>query len=285
MTVKAEQDLYLDPSIRDWVLVPITLIMLLAGLLRHYVTQMLNSPPKKQTAAAVREQRALGRSAILRASSTLSPLPPAAYKALSVSLASALSGNDYIKTTPESKGDDAPVNPLEGAGMENAMDGMKKQAVMMVPNMILMQYINVFFSGFVLLRLPFPLTAGFKGLLSRDIPMPDLDVQWVSALSWYFLNLFGLNGVFRLLLGSDNAAVDTRDLTSLSALSGAGQGAMPGPGGPPNMSKLFQAEVENLALAEGLYKWVGEGVEDRVLASWSKTPSQSYTYSTASARL
>lgn len=29
-------------------------------------------------------------------------------------------------------------------------------------------------------------------------------MQWVSALSWYFLNLFGLNGVFKLLIGQDN---------------------------------------------------------------------------------
>lgn len=34
--------------------------------------------------------------------------------------------------------------------------------------------------------------------------MPDLNVRWVSALSWYFLNLFGLNGVFKLILGQDN---------------------------------------------------------------------------------
>ncbi|KIR26668.1 hypothetical protein I307_02016 [Cryptococcus deuterogattii 99/473] len=269
MTVKAEQDLYLDPSIRDWVLVPITLIMLLVGVLRHYVTQFLNSAPKKQTAAAVREQRALGRSALLRATATLSPLPPASYKALSGSLAGSLSSGEYIKPTPESKENASPANPFEGAGMENAMDGMKKQAVMMVPNMVIMQYINVFFSGFVLMRLPFPLTAGFKSLLSRDIPMPDLDVRWVSALSWYFLNLFGLNGVFKLILGAENAAVDTRDLTSLSALSGAG-GPVPGPGGPPDMVKLFKAEVENLALAESSYKWVGEGVEDRVLRAWGK---------------
>lgn len=34
--------------------------------------------------------------------------------------------------------------------------------------------------------------------------MPDLNVRWVSALSWYFLNLFGLNGVFKLILGQEN---------------------------------------------------------------------------------
>jgi hypothetical protein len=43
------------------------------------------------------------------------------------------------------------VNPLaDPAQMEGMMDGMKKQAVMMIPNMVVMQWINVFFSGFVL---------------------------------------------------------------------------------------------------------------------------------------
>jgi len=104
-----------------------------------------------------------------------------------------------------------------------------------------------------------------------------------SALSWYFLNLFGLNGVFKLILGADNgtyslgyrspvqltfaAAVDTRDATSTAMLSGAGVNPM---GPAQDMAKPFKAEVENLALAESLYTWAGEGIEDRVLAKWGK---------------
>jgi hypothetical protein len=41
-------------------------------------------------------------------------------------------------------------------------------------------------------------------MLQRDIATPDMDVRYVSALSWYFLNLFGLNGLFKLMLGSEN---------------------------------------------------------------------------------
>lgn len=40
--------------------------------------------------------------------------------------------------------------------------------------------------------------------------------------------------------------------------------------GAPDPEKLFKSEVENLALAEGGYRWVGEGVEDRVLKMWGK---------------
>lgn len=68
--------LYLDPQIRDWVLFPITLVMvrvafapsrihqfssslqrqILVGILRHYVVLLLQSAPKKLSRAATREQ-------------------------------------------------------------------------------------------------------------------------------------------------------------------------------------------------------------------------------------
>jgi hypothetical protein len=45
----------------------------------------------------------------------------------------------------------AAINPLmDPSQMDGMMDGLKKQAVMMIPNMVIMQWINTFFSGFVL---------------------------------------------------------------------------------------------------------------------------------------
>lgn len=67
-------------------------------------------------------------------------------------------------------------------------------------------------------------------------------------------------------LGSRLAAVDTRDVTATTMLSGAG--TAPGPG--VDVEKLFKAEVENLALAEGVYKWVGDGIEDRIVKTFGK---------------
>ena len=41
-------------------------------------------------------------------------------------------------------------------------------------------------------------------MLQSGVATHDLDVRWVSSLSWYFLNLFGLRSVFNYILGSDN---------------------------------------------------------------------------------
>ena len=41
-------------------------------------------------------------------------------------------------------------------------------------------------------------------MLQTGVATRDLDVRWVSSLSWYFLNLFGLQSVFIFILGDEN---------------------------------------------------------------------------------
>ena len=53
-------------------------------------------------------------------------------------------------------------------------------------------------------------------MLQRGIETPDMDVRWVSSLSWYFLNFFGLNGLYRLILGSDNCMFRSNGSFSLN---------------------------------------------------------------------
>lgn len=126
-------------------------------------------------------------------------------------------------------------------------------------------------------------------MLQRDIATPDMDVRYVSALSWYFLNLFGLNGLFKLMLGSENgtnqsadclhagetdlkhfviAADGSRDMGSQAMMAGAAMGPMAP--GKPDIAKLHKAEADNFAIAEGMYVWAGEGVEERVLRLFGK---------------
>jgi len=146
------------------------------------------------------------------------------------------------------------------------MSGMKTQMVMMVPQMIIMGWINFFFQGFVLIKLPFPLTLGFKSMLQRGIETPDMDVRWVSSLSWYFLNFFGLNGLYRLILGDGNSADSSRDMTASPFAGGTSNAGTP----IQDYNKLFKAEKDNLEFSEGLHNWVGNDVENRVLRKYGK---------------
>ncbi|KAA1072551.1 ER membrane complex subunit 3 [Puccinia graminis f. sp. tritici] len=76
-----------------------------------------------------------------------------------------------------------------------------------------------------------------------------MDISWVSSLSWYFLNLFGLNPLYRLILGDGNAA----DGTALLAMGGASNMAAVMPGQQVDYKKLYQTEVKNLKLVDHQY--------------------------------
>jgi hypothetical protein len=107
-------------------------------------------------------------------------------------------------------------------------------------------------------KLPFPLTPQFKQMLQAGVGTRDLDVRWVSSLSWYFLTLFGLQPVYNFILGSKNAA------NQMAQQMQQGQmGANP-MGGAEDPEKIFRAEGENLEVID--HKYILEGVEERLLA-------------------
>ncbi|KAJ3567788.1 hypothetical protein NP233_g6130 [Leucocoprinus birnbaumii] len=273
--------LYLDPSIRDWVLFPISLVMILVGVLRHYVLLLLQNKPKPQTRPQIREQRALTRSQLLRATAAQSPIAPPFYLTISQNLKQAFTDGVYLKDGPpapkkvtkggaESDEPEFPQPPSlfsDPSQMDNMMGQFKTQTVVMIPQMVIMGWVNFFFSGFVAIKLPFPLTLGFKPMMQRGISTPDMDTRWVSSLSWYFLNFFGLNGVYRLLLGNEDTGVDMQQMTGMPNMAAAT------PAVPQDYNKLFKQEKENLEFDEGFYKWIGEDVEDRVLRKYGKLPS------------
>jgi len=105
-------------------------------------------------------------------------------------------------------------NPMDAMAMMNDpsmfMDMMKKNMVMVVPQMAMMGWVSYFFSGFIVGKMPFPLTDRFKMMLQRGIELSSLDVTYVSSLSLYILCLFGLRGVLTVALGPNDDADDTK---------------------------------------------------------------------------
>ena len=54
-TIEEQQSILLDPEIRDWVLIPIMLVMFLVGILRDNIQTLLTSN-KNQDEKTVREK-------------------------------------------------------------------------------------------------------------------------------------------------------------------------------------------------------------------------------------
>ena len=190
------------------------------------------------------------------------------------------------------------------------MDMLKKNVHMIVPQMLTGAWVNFFFSGFVIAKIPFPLTQRFRTMLQRGIDLQvraargvacsrahaaracgpraravcsvcarrvrasasvgsqrrqemrahasgaswackhtrtrafapqSLDVTYVSSLSWYFLNLFGLRGLNQLLLGaSASEAIDDTKLMGMQQQMMMGAGM--------DTSKAYAAELQQMEL-------------------------------------
>jgi ER membrane protein complex subunit 3 len=235
--------------------------MILTGILRHYATVLMATPPKPAaTPAEARERLALLRCVNLRVNASAA-LSPAAFNVRKDQIVDSFKKGQYLKSGPEGRGK-APPNPMtDPAAMEGMMGMMKGNMAMMIPQTLIMSWINAFFAGFVILKLPFPLTIRFKSMLQSGVMTRDLDVRWVSSLSWYFLCLFGLQSVFIFILGNDNAASQMQGQMGMMPAAGT-QGPSPfQPGQDPD--KQFLAEAENLEVLE--HYSVLDGVEERLL--------------------
>lgn len=66
------------------------------------------------------------------------------------------------------------------------MQQQKSMFTVMLPQMVMMGIISYFFSGFVMVKIPLPLSLKFKGMTQRGIDLQTLDVSFVSSFSWYF---------------------------------------------------------------------------------------------------
>ena len=125
-----------------------------------------------------------------------------------------------------------------------------------VPQMATMAWVNFFFSGFVVARVPFPLTQRFRGMLQRGVDLAELDVTYVSSLSWYFLNLFGINGLLGLALGETTSAMQDPSMAMAQQ-----QAAMMG----MDTKGAFVGEKEAL---EGQHtQWALPGIETNAIAT------------------
>lgn len=242
-------DLIIDPSLRYWVLLPISFVMVLFGVLRQYIQILLQPTPKLQEIKKVRESQHIKKAQLLK--QAFWNIPKKDFEFRQNYLSENLANGSFLAEAVQ-ENQPAP-NPLTDPGASDAMMAMaKNQFGNFAAQSLMMGWVNFFFAGFVLMKLPFPLTLKFKQMLQSGVATADLDVRWVSSISWYFIAILGLNAVYNLLLGDGTIANQMMQQQQPPMM----------PGGP-TPDKIMAAEANDLKIIP--YQHVLDDVESRVL--------------------
>merc|ERR1711977_1209 len=221
--------LMLDPNVRNWGMIPITFAMLLIGVLRHLVSKLMRGSSTAKV-KSIQAKQLIMRSQFLRAHSAF--LSRAAFAQRKDYFCDKDKGMFLQKVDPS-------LNPQQQMMSDPSMltDMLTKNLTMIVPQIVTGAWVNYFFSGFVVAKVPFPLTQKFKLMLQRGVDLSSLDVTYISSLSWYFLNLFGMQGLLQLILG-EKTFDDTQVMQQQMSM-GAGPGL-----DAPNAYKAEKDQLE-----------------------------------------
>lgn len=283
-------ELVLDPAIRNWVVLPMMLLMTFVGIGRSYGQQLMKSDPKigqteydeiryKQTIQRAERLRVMGQLINKRAYNSRktylhNPKPKAkdsdAESAVADANTSTSGGStavsaegtisDHIDGLLQEKVPGA-VNPMT-SGDPSAMIGMLKgNAIFMIPNFAMMSLTNYFFQGFVCLKVPFSMPSEhFKSMLQRGVDISTLDVSYVSSLSWYILLTFGLSGIYRLIL-DEGLEVDESKMMQAQMQMGVG-----GPAGF-DANTAYKSAKANLKVTKNHFLDICTTAERKLLGS------------------
>lgn len=108
---------------------------------------LLQTTPKKQDLPKIRQTRSLVRGVNLRTNANV--LSPASFQARKAYMVQAFQEGKFL-AEPELRGKPRPNPMSDPAAMEGMMGMMKGNMAMMIPQSLIMGWINAFFSGFVI---------------------------------------------------------------------------------------------------------------------------------------
>eukprot|EP01023_Acetabularia_acetabulum_P023861 TRINITY_DN2319_c0_g1_i1.p1 TRINITY_DN2319_c0_g1~~TRINITY_DN2319_c0_g1_i1.p1 ORF type:complete len:254 (-),score=44.69 TRINITY_DN2319_c0_g1_i1:484-1245(-) len=247
-----EVPLTLDRQVLYWVFIPLTVLVILMNLIRTFSYQLLSTEPTSDGSdiKELKEKQEIGRANRFRAMAKFIPPDSARLrKAYFVG-----KENGIFNKTPESKSPQEMMlaDPSQMTGM------LKKQMGGYIPQIAMGFIVNHFFSGFVIGKLPFPLTPKFKAMLQRGIELVNLDVTYFTSLSYYVMLLFATRGLFMLFLREetvDETEVMRRQMNPMQ-------------GGAFDAKKMYEQEKTKFDLWE--HKWDLANAEEQARTTLKK---------------
>ncbi len=262
--------LHLDPEIRVWVLLPILVTMFVIAILQDNLRVLLLSGPARVSRARLLRDHVLQRSTRLRNACGVLP-DDEAFRRKRAYFTNTTNGW-FSRSLNETAADGfmlkltLPLLEAWGPGAGGAM--LKQYALNFVPTILLGVFVNHFFSGFIVAKLPFSLPSSFRYMLHSGVMLPELDACYVSSLSWYFLALMGVRNLAALLTDwmQDYQTVQLQEVAQQSPIVSTMLLGMPimGSGGPSD-EQMARLERDNLHVTRRDPAFLDEA-EKRLLA-------------------
>ena len=242
--------LAIDSTIKNWVFIPITIITISINLLMKYLNVLVN---KNNNKANLKESTQKGdfefkseisnRDVDIKIKNAINRCNKLRQNYMTISER----GFKLRKAFFSKEGDGFFCQKIEAKAAEimnpNMMgDMLKKNLLNGLYYTLIFVGVGYFFTGFILLKLPFGVTQKFRSMLQQGLNLPDLDISYVSAVSWCFILVFGLNSILQHFDGPDNFSMLQEQEKMMKAPMSMGFG------GPEakDYDKILSTEKENL---------------------------------------
>ncbi|VWU51556.1 ER membrane protein complex subunit 3, putative [Hepatocystis sp. ex Piliocolobus tephrosceles] len=253
--------LVLDEKIRIYALLPIFVIVVLVGIIKSNLNQLVR-PTIKTDIEKLRQNNFLARCTQLKTNyGFISPL-------------AFLSRKNFFNKPEVGFFNNLPeeVNPFDALLKQDPSDlfgMMKSQIPFLFLQLGLGFLINLFFSGYLVAKIPFPLTYKFKSTLQMGMDIELLDMKFVSSLSWYFLVMFGSSGLISIIDYFVLKDKDRSQTTAMDALMAHQNPLAKQPASVnnvPNIKNFYEKKKEELDSVK--YKFLLENIEFNLLENW-----------------
>ena len=275
-------DIVIDHRIRDWVFIPILYVMFMCGILKLFMSKGMQSQKKQTTTSRKTVDQGKDKLVMMHSQKL------GACNGFLTEKGFYMRKHYFMRKDQGAlwaRENDAAADPMEAMSAGNPMmnpnnmtDMLKNNLFMTITTPLQFGFISYFFTGYLVGKVPFPLTQKFRDMLQKGVEIAAIDVKYVSALSLYFLTIFGFNSIYKMMFtndGDENAAMDPMSDPSMNPMAmnpmmGGGGGSPFG--GAPDSKAQMKAERDNLDIV--CHKFKIEKAEKHLLNKWKKLKSQ-----------
>lgn len=221
----ASIELALDERLKYNVLLPITIVIVAIGMMKNIILGLLGGDIVEQPRQKFTEIQTLQEINLFLTNGKLL-LDEKSFEMKRLHYLNVLKEKKFFaekadKEIKEEKKDD--VDPAQEQ-FNNSLEefqkntgGIKQMAIgnalNFIPQTVITWWLNHFFTNYVIMRLPFPLTLKFKEVVQNGIQTRDLDASYTTTISWYFILMYGLDAFYNVFYYSR-----TKDINELNVL-------------------------------------------------------------------